>query len=122
MKFIDKVLETSEIEADIKEDVLAYYEEAKKEFKKMNIPMDEDAELVFSNHLIALLKRIKRKAFVADIDEEMFSEVSEKAYNLAETLVKPFFEKEGETVNRTEVFLVATHIELALQKEEMKHE
>lgn len=119
MKFIDKVLETSEIEADIKEDVLAYYEEAKKEFKKMNIPMDEDAELVFSNHLIALLKRIKRKAFVADIDEEMFSEVSEKAYNLAETLVKPFFEKEGETVNRTEVFLVATHIELALQKEEV---
>ena len=48
----------------------------------------------------------------------MFSEVSEKAYNFAETLVKPFFEKEGETVNRTEVFLVATHIELALQKEE----
>ena len=116
MKFIDKVLETSEIETDIKEDVLAYYEEAKKQFKKMNIPMDEDAELVFSNHLIALLKRIKRKAFVADIDEEMFSE---KAYNFAETLVKPFFEKEGETVNRTEVFLVATHIELALQKEEM---
>ena len=37
MKFIDKVLETSEIETDIKEDVLAYYEEAKKEFETDDI-------------------------------------------------------------------------------------
>ncbi len=117
MKFLNMVLENSEIDETIKEDVLTSYKQVKKAFQKTGIVMDEDAEFVFSNHILALLKRIKAHSFVEDLDEEMLSQVSEKAYLIAKSLIEGLFEKEGLPINRSEVFLVATHMELALQKQ-----
>lgn len=116
MRFLSTILETSEIEEGIREDVLQYYKEAKESFASLGVPMEEEAELVFSNHLVALMKRIKTREFVDSMDEKMFSEVSGRAMEKAGMLAAPFFEKEGLPANKTEVFLVATHIELALQK------
>lgn len=115
MNYLNTLLENSEVDESIKEDVLNSYKEVKEAFAETGIKMDDNAEFVFSNHILALLKRIKANAFVEDIDEEMISEVSEEAFGIAEKLVGGQFSKEGLPVNRSEVFLVATHIEMALQ-------
>lgn len=117
MKFLNMVLENSEIEDDIRDEVISSYKNVKKAFKNTKITMDADSEFVFSNHIIALLKRIKAHSFVEDLDDEMLSQVSQKAYDIANSLVGELFVKEGLPINRSEVFLVATHIDLALQKQ-----
>lgn len=117
VKFLNMVLENSEIEESIKEEVLSSYKKVKEAFQNTKIAMDEDSEFVFSNHIIALLKRIKAHSFVDDLDDEMLGQVSQKAYDIANSLVGELFVKEGLPINRSEVFLVATHIDLALQKQ-----
>ena len=62
MKFWNTLMETTEIDPAIKDDVQKDYLHVKEKFKALNIPMEEDAELVFSNHIIALLKRIREEA------------------------------------------------------------
>lgn len=117
MKFLNTLLENSEIDESIKDEVLKSYQEIKEAFARTGIPMDYDAELVFSNHILALLKRIKEHSFVEDIDEDTLSEVSDEAFQVADGLVGSYFTQEGLPVNRSEVFLVATHIEMALLKQ-----
>lgn len=117
MKYLTTLLENSEIDESIKEDVLASYKEVKEAFAKTGIVMDDNAEFVFSNHILALLKRIKANEFVDEIDEETIAEVSEESFGIAEKLVSGLFEKNNVAVNRSEVFLVATHIEMALQNQ-----
>ena len=120
VKFLNMVLENSELDESIREDVLSSYHKVKDAFQKTGIVMDDDSEFVFSNHIIALLKRIKAHSFVDDLDEEMLSQVSQKAFDIANKLVGVLFVKEGLPINRSEVFLVATHIDLALQKQSEK--
>lgn len=110
-------MENSEIDESIKEDVLNSYKKVKDRFAETGIVMDENAEFMFSNHILALLKRVKERSFVSDIDESMMEEVSIEAMKIAENLVKDIFEKEEIPLNQSEVFLVATHIEIAMQKQ-----
>lgn len=113
MKYLNTLLENSELDESIKEDALKYYAEVKDAFAKTGIVMDDNAEFVFSNHILALIKRIKANEFVEDIDEENIAEVSQESFDLAEKLVGGLFEREGLPVNRSEVFLVSTHLEIA---------
>lgn len=110
-------MENSEIDESIKEDVLNAYKKVKDKFAETGIVMDENAEFMFSNHILALLKRVKERSFVSDIDESMMEEVSTEAKKIAENLVNEIFEKEEIPLNQSEVFLVATHIEIAMQKQ-----
>lgn len=110
-------MENSEIDESIKEEVLNLYKQVKDKFAETGIVMDENAEFMFSNHILALLKRVKERSFVSDIDESMMEEVSTEAKKIAENLVNEIFEKEEIPLNQSEVFLVATHIEIAMQKQ-----
>lgn len=115
MKYLNTLLENSEIDENVREGIVNSYKEVKEAFGKTGIVMDDNAEFVFSNHILALLKRIKANDFVEDIDEDMMSEVSKEAFEIAAKLVSGQFSKEALPVNRSEVFLVATHIEMAMQ-------
>lgn len=117
MKYLNTLLKSNEIDADIKEDVINSYKRIKDKFTETKIVMDENAEFIFSNHILALLKRIKSKSFVEDIDESMMEEVSQEAMKIATNLVAETFKKEELPLNQSEVFLVATHIEIAIQNQ-----
>ena len=115
MKFWNTLMETTEIDPAIKDDVQKDYLHVKEKFKALNIPMVEDAELVFSNHIIALLKRIRERRFVEDMSDS-FDEVKPEVFQMAEDLVEEEFRKEGLAVDKTEAFLIATHLTMALEK------
>lgn len=119
MKYLNKLLENNDLNEDIKEEAIQLYLETKAKLPGM-VVLDEDAELMLSNHILALIKRIKEQMFVEPIDEEMMSEVSDEAFQKADELVGWIFEGEKIPKNRSEIFLVATHVEMALQK--MKEE
>ncbi|ROR31592.1 PRD domain protein (TIGR03582 family) [Mobilisporobacter senegalensis] len=117
MKFLNTLLKNSELDPQIRDEIIQSYQEVKEKLKVSEISMDEDGEFMFSNHILALIKRVKTHSFVEDMEEEDFEQVSKEAFDTAESLVKDLFEKEHIPINKTEVFLVATHIEMAIQKQ-----
>lgn len=117
MKFLNTLLKNSELDPYVRDEIIQSYQEVKEKLKVSEISMDEDGEFMFSNHILALIKRVKTHSFVEDMEEEDFEQVSKEAFDTAESLVKDLFEKEHISINKTEVFLVATHIEMAIQKQ-----
>ncbi len=116
MKFLNTLLKDSSLDPSVRDDIIQSYQRVKVKWKVCGIPMDKDAEFMFSNHILSLIKRVKAHSFVEDLEEEDFKQVSEEAFKTAENLVTDLFEKEHLPANKTEVFLVATHIEIAIQK------
>lgn len=115
MKYLNTLLEDKEIDPKVREKALNFAERTGEQFLA-EMKLDDDAELMFSNHILALIKRIEENSFVDEIEEEMMSEVSPEAFKKAEETVGWLFAEAGVPSNRSEVFLVATHIEMALQK------
>ena len=89
MKYLNKVLETNEIEEGAREQVEKEYLEAKERMKKLPVSFSEDAEMMLSNHLVALLKRISEKKLIDPIEEEIMREVSKDTWKYAKHLPKP---------------------------------
>ena len=116
MKYLNTLLENNDLDPAIRDEVIASYQEIKEKVKALGIHMDEDAEFMFSNHILALLKRIKSRSFVEDMSES-FDQISPDVFEMADGVVREYFDREGIPVNQTEVFLVATHLEIAIQKE-----
>lgn len=114
MKYLNKVLEINEIDEQHREAASREYLEAKERVKALPISLGNDADMMLSNHLMALIKRISEKKFVDPVDEEMMSEVSDKAWKYAESIVNPLFEAHGLPVDKSELFLVGTHMEMAI--------
>jgi transcriptional regulatory protein LevR len=117
VKFLNTLLENNDLDPSIKEEVIESYKLIKEKVKGLGILMDEDAEFMFSNHILSFLKRVKSHSFVEDMSQE-FDQISPHVFSMAEGLIKEFFEKESIPINKTEVFLVATHLEIAIQKQE----
>ncbi len=116
VKYLNTLLENNDLDPAIKDEVIKSYQEIKGKVRDLGIHMDEDAELMFSNHVLALLKRIKSRSFVEDMSEA-FDQISPDVFQMADGIVREYFEREDIPVNETEVFLVATHLEIAIQKE-----
>ena len=114
MKYLNKILEANEIDDGIREKATASYLAAKERMRELPLTFGEDAEMMLSNHLMALIKRISEKKFVDPIEEEMMGELSEEAWEYAQKLVGPLFEEAGLACDRSEVFLVGTHMEMAI--------
>ena len=114
MKYLNKILDVNDIEESFKEQAGKEYLKAKERMAKLPISFNEDAELVLSNHLMALIKRISEKSFVEPIGEEMMGEISEEAWKYAKELAGPLFEAQGQEPDRSEIFLVGTHMEMAI--------
>ena len=100
------------------EDFVLVKEEALKVFEKLeekNVQFSEETfEITFCNHIASLIKRVIEKELVEELPEEFMNETSEKAKEISTYLVKDIFEKYDVELNKTEVFLVSTHIELTL--------
>lgn len=113
MKYLNTLLKDNDLKEEKKEDVVGYYKRVKEKLPSI-ISLSDDAEFMLSNHILALSKRIKERVFVEEVEKEMMNEVSEEAFLKAEELVGWMFEEEGIPENRSEIFLVATHMEMAL--------
>lgn len=116
MQSWNTLLNDSQLDISVKNEFIRCYREAKEKLKSYGIVMDEEADFMFANHILALLKRIKARSFVEDMEEEDFEQVPRKVYDMAEDIVGGLFEQEHLPINQTEVFLVATHIEMTIQK------
>lgn len=117
MKYLNKILETNEIVPDMRKKAESLYLEAKKRTEDLPLTFSEDAQLMLSNHLMALIKRILEEALLEPMDEEMLSEISEKAWEYADIIAGPLFDAAGLEKSRTELFLVGTHVEMAMTTE-----
>lgn len=114
MKYLNRVLEANDIAKDLAECVISSYLAAKERLRELPIDLDDDAELILSNHIMALIKRIKEGKLIEPIEEEMMGELSEKAWEYARVLTSPLFMEAGISEDRSELFLVGTHMEMAL--------
>lgn len=117
MKYLNKILETNEIAPDMREQAERLYLEAKGRVEKLPLTFGEDAKLMLSNHLMALIKRILEGKLLDPMEEEMLSEISEKAWEYADVVAGPLFEEAVMEKDRTELFLVGTHVEMAMATE-----
>ena len=100
MKYLNKILETNEIAPDMREQAERLYLEAKGRVEKLPLTFGEDAKLMLSNHLMALIKRILEGKLLDPMEEEML-----------------LFEEAVMEKDRTELFLVGTHVEMAMATE-----
>ena len=116
MKYLTTMLDDSLIE-DFKDDYLLI----KQNFKEKGIDFNDTEEYVFSNHIVCLLKRLKSGELIDPIDEEMMKEIDYDVFDLTEKCIEPIFKKYNLEISRSEVFLVATHIQMnKIRKEEKK--
>lgn len=114
MKYLEKVLQINEIAEGQKEQASREYLEAKERVKGLPVAFGEDADMMLSNHLMALIKRISQQQFVEPVEEEMMSELSEDAWSYAHQVVDPLFTAHELEADKSEVFLVGTHMEMAI--------
>lgn len=118
MKYLNKILEMNEIAPDMQEQAQTLYLDVKRRVESLPLTFGEDAQLMLSNHLMALIKRILEGALIEPMEEEMMSgEISEKAWEYADVIAGPLFLAADMEKDRTELFLVGTHIEMAMTAE-----
>lgn len=83
--------------------------------KNHGVCFDETQEPMFRNHLCALRRRIASGEFTEGL-EDAFGEVSKQAFGLARQAAELAYGSKAKAVSESEIFLLATHIEVALQK------
>ena len=94
--------------ASVTEDELSEYEAVSKKYGELDLPaMDDASDLMFSNHVLCVIKRINTGEYVDEMPEELFSEVSQAAREASAA--------HGQEPNKTEVLLLSTHLEVAMQ-------
>lgn len=102
--------------ADATQEELAEYEFVSQKYLELGLPvMDDAADLMFSNHVLCVIRRIRTGEYVDEMDEDLFSEVSQPARDGAAALLASSFAAMGVEPNRTEVLMLATHLEVAMQ-------
>ncbi len=105
-----------EAAADATQDELAEYELVSRKYLELELPaMDDAADLMFSNHVLCVIRRIHTGEYVDEMDEGLFSEVTQPARDGAVALLANSFAAQGVEPNTTEVLMLATHLEVAMQ-------
>ena len=64
MKYLSTILETNGIDEQHREAATASYLAAKERMKQLPVKFSDDAEMMLSNHLMALIKRISENKFI----------------------------------------------------------
>lgn len=117
MKYLNKILEMNEIAPGMEEQAKRLYLDAKKRAEGLPLSFSEDAQLMLSNHLMALTKRILEGQLIDPMDEETLDEISDKSWEYADIIAGPMFQEGSMEKDRTELFLVGTHVEMAMAAE-----
>lgn len=117
MLTLDQLRERCDSAADADERLCKEYEDVRARYEEMGLHLEDSADLMFSNHIMCLLKRIRSGEFIDEIPEELFSEIPDRARQVASDLLAGAFESEGAEPNKTEVLMVATHLGIAMETE-----
>lgn len=116
LKYLDMILNNSDVRLEVRDKIESNMQRVEEKLNQLGIEFnDENAEMVFTNHLVALIKRILSKEFIPELEEALMVDISSQAMDLSTMLVKDLFESNGCEVNQSELFLVATHIQLYLE-------
>lgn len=115
MNYLHTIIKKMQIdENDIKESFDMLCRVYKKILEKNIRFSDENFELSFYSHIVGLIKRIKNRNLVQPIDIEIISDVDESAMEFSKYLVEDMFIEKNMKKDISEIFLVATHIQLTL--------
>ena len=82
--------------------------------KVENSGEDGEFNTTINNGDVASYEEVTEDEAYEEIEEEMMNEVSEEAWKYAHIIVDPLFEAYGVAIDRSEVFLVGTHMEMAI--------
>lgn len=116
MKYLDTIVNSQPLSEDMKDRMYKAIQGIEQKLEKHAIVFtDENAEMVFCNHIVALVKRTLNKECIMDIDEALMTEVSPQAFAIADDLLEGLFTANGCVWSKAEVFLVATHIHMYLE-------
>ncbi len=116
MKYLDTILANSVAEKQDRDKIRQALEKTAEKMKAMNIVFaDENAEMVFENHLAALAKRVIDHELIPDLDASLMEGVSQQAMDIARELISDLFAQFDCELTQSELFLVATHIQLYLE-------
>jgi PRD domain protein (TIGR03582 family) len=102
-------LNEAEIE-DIKEDL----EHVEKVLDKYDINFQDTFAIGFYNHIVSFISRAKDGEFVAPIEEETISELTKESINIASEMLEEIFRRYKRDINKSEIYLVSIHIQVAM--------
>lgn len=106
-------IEDTEFE-EIKHEVL----EVARKLQQKHINFDGHYKIGFYSHMISLVRRLRNGEKVIEIAQEVMSELSQDSIEASEEVLAPLFIKYNVPVNRSEVLLVAIHIQATKYNEE----
>lgn len=98
----------------IKEDV----EQVENVIEKYNIKFEDTFAISFYNHIVSFINRVIDNEFVEPIDESIVSEITDQSINISQEMLRDIFEKYGREINKSEIYLVSIHIQLAMNKKQ----
>ena len=107
MKYIDMFLPNDQRDSTL---VNAYLD-VKQNVQSLGVDFNEDEELIFSNHILCLIKRMKSKEYV-EIEDSMMTDVSDESYEIARNCIRNLCELYESSLPKSELFLVASHIQI----------
>lgn len=118
MEFINSQLSQIESEGFELSRVKEIYEEIVKQCIESGVTFKEGThEMMFLNHILVLSKRIVSKELIEEMELCGIEELSSFARNTADSIVRSVLSKNNLEMNKTESFLIATHIEMNKEEE-----
>lgn len=116
MKFIqvakEKLNLNDELVGKLKEEICTIEDIS----NKYDLKFEDTFETSFVNHIFSCVDRIYQGEKVDFMGEEFMNELSEKALSISEEMLTKTYNQVNEDVDKAEVCLLATHIELALNR------
>lgn len=114
MKYLEILTANNELDPSYKEEIVKGYRNIKEQLAQSGVSIPEESEFVFSNHILALMKRMVQHQLIEPLDESIMTGVSDEALEVARFITRQQFIETGCQEDASEIFLVATHIQMAM--------
>ncbi|MFZ7132564.1 MAG: PRD domain-containing protein [Eubacteriales bacterium] len=86
--------------------------------REKDIYFEGNYEIGFYSHMISLIRRLEEGEEMSYIGDDVFNQIDEDSVNIAEEVLTPLFDKHHKNVDRSEILLVAIHIQTAKSNRE----
>lgn len=118
MEFINDQLTNIASEGYDTTKVKEIFDEIMKQCKEAGVTFKKGThEMMFLNHILVLSKRISKKELIEEMELCGLDELSSFAIETANSIVGSVLNQYGLEMNKTESFLIATHIEMNKEEE-----
>ena len=88
---MNTLLENNDLDPAIKDEVIKSYQEIKGKVRDLGIHMDEDAELMFSNHVSRAPQCGSNQDLLWKTCQEAFDQISPDVFQMADGIVREYF-------------------------------